>query len=172
MTPGVLTAEKAVADYFEKVVATIPDVPAKIISNWVSGELFGMLNQNGSAIDDQRVAPEQLAELIRLAVRGEINNNTAKNVLAEMFQSGKTAGDIVAMHGLRQISEEGPIASLVSQILANNPEQVAAFLDGKTTVSKWFFGQVMRAAKGQANPHVLQSELEHQLDQIKKSKSN
>ena len=169
---GVLTAEKAVADYFEKVAAAVPGVPAKIVSNWVSGELFSLLNQKGSAIDDQPVSPEALAELIRLTVSGEINNNTAKNVLSEMFLSRKPAGEIVALRGLRQISDAGPIAGLIREILANNPEQVAAYLDGKTSVSKWFFGQVMRAAQGQANPQTLQRELNRQLDLLEKSKSD
>ncbi len=167
---AVLIAEKGVADYFEKVTAAVPEVSGKVISNWVSGELFSLLNQSGEAIEDLRVPPEELAALIRMAVNGEINNTTAKTVLAEMFQKGETAGSIVAARGLRQISDIGSIAGLISRVLAKHPEQVAAFLDGKTAVSNWFFGQVMREAKGQANPQVLQGELDRQLEQIKNQK--
>jgi aspartyl-tRNA(Asn)/glutamyl-tRNA(Gln) amidotransferase subunit B len=169
---GVLTAERNVADYFEKVVTAVPEAPGKIVSNWVSGELFSLLNQSGRDIDGQPVSPEELAALIHSVLQEEINNNTAKNVLAEMFQSGKTVYDVIQERGLRQISDADSIERLISEVLAGYPDQVAAYQDGKTGVSNWLFGQAMRAAKGQANPQVLQSELNRQLELLKRSKSD
>ena len=98
-----------------------------------------------------------------MVARGEINQNTGKTVLAEMFQSGKTAAEIVAQRGLRQVSDAQVISGLVAGVLAENPQQVASYLQGKETVSRWLFGQVMRLAKGQANPQVVQQELDRQL---------
>ncbi len=164
---GVLTAEKAVSEYFEKAAAAFPQVAVKLVSNWVSGELFSLLNQSGTSIADQPIPPEELAALVQMTVRGEINKDTAKNVLAEMFQTGKMAADIVSASGLHQISDASSIANLISGVLEKYPEQVSAYLNGKTSLSNWLFGQVMRSAERQANPQMLQAELERQLEQLK-----
>ncbi len=169
---AVLTSEKGIADYFETVALAIPDVSGKVISNWISGELFSLLNQSGKSIESMRLPPEELAALILMVENGEINLPTAKSVLAEMFQQGATAGEIVVRRGLRQISDHESLASLVKKVLAKHPQQVAAYLDGKTAVSNWFFGMVMREAKGMANPQVLHAELDRQLRQLKKPKSH
>jgi aspartyl-tRNA(Asn)/glutamyl-tRNA(Gln) amidotransferase subunit B len=158
---AVLVAEKAVADYFEAVVAA--GIPAKQAANWVSGDLFALLNQNNLGIEECPITASALASLLKMVVGGEINNNTAKTVLAEMFASGKPAEQIVSEKGLRQVSDSGFIADLVRQVLAESPNELASYRAGKDTLSKWFFGQVMRAAKGKANPQVIQTELERQL---------
>ncbi len=160
---GVLTVEPAVAEYFEQTAQAARDAPPKVVANWITGDLFGLLNQAGLDIEAGRVSPQALADLIAMLLHGEINQNTAKTVLAEMFTTGKTAQQVVAERGLRQISDEGQIAELVQRVLQENREQVNAYLSGKETLAKWLFGQVMRAARGQANPQVLQSELDRQL---------
>lgn len=166
---GVLVAEKAVADYFEQAVASLAGrtAPAratpKMLANWISSDLFGLLNQAGTSIEQARVTPQGLAGLVELVARGEINQTTAKSVLSEMFATGKDAETIVRERGLLQISDSQAIARLVEQVLAENPAQVADYLAGKHTLSRWLFGQVMRAAEGRANPRVLQEELDRQL---------
>jgi aspartyl-tRNA(Asn)/glutamyl-tRNA(Gln) amidotransferase subunit B len=110
-----------------------------------------------------KVRPEALAELVGLVAAGEINQSTGKAVLSEMFQSGKSATEIVAARGLKQVSDESLLANLVKQVLEENPEQVASFKAGKETVANWLFGQVMRKAAGKANPQVVRAELERQL---------
>jgi len=172
---SVLVAEKAVADYFEETVAAVgrmskeaPERPsAKMISNWISGELFSLLNQAGASIEDARVGPEALAELLMMVANGDINQNTAKNVLAEMFTTGKTGDLIVADRALRQISDAEAISEMVEQVLEENPNQVAEYLGGKETIANWLFGQVMRATKGKANPQVVEQELNRKLEQLK-----
>ncbi len=166
-----LANEKAVADYFEAASSAANagnsgrgEIPPKIVSNWITGEIFGWLNQTGKNFEDVRVPPEGLVDLLRLAGR-EINLNTAKAVLSEMLNTGKTAGQIVKERGLQQISDAGFIAGLVQQVLQSHPQELASYLGGKETLSGWFFGQVMRAAKGQANPQVLRAELDRQLSQ-------
>ena len=165
---GVLTVEPAVADYFEQVLRLAPEAAPKVVANWITGELFGLLNQADAGIEDNRVSAAGLADLLRRVAQGEINQNTAKTVLAEMFASGRTAEAIIAERGLKQVSDSGLIAGLVQQVLADNPNEVAAYLAGKETLAKWLFGQVMRSARGQANPQVLQQELDRQLSRLKK----
>jgi aspartyl-tRNA(Asn)/glutamyl-tRNA(Gln) amidotransferase subunit B len=92
-----------------------------------------------------------------------INQSTGKTVLAEMFQSGKSATEIVEARGLKQVSDEGLISGLVKQTLDENAEAVASFKTGKETIVNWLFGQVMRKAAGKANPQVVRAELERQL---------
>jgi aspartyl-tRNA(Asn)/glutamyl-tRNA(Gln) amidotransferase subunit B len=165
---GVLVAEQAVADYFEQVVKDTPGISPKVVTNWVSGELFGLLNQSGISIDSSKIPPAELAKLVQMVTGGEINSTTAKAVLAEMFVTGVSVEAIVSQGGLRQISDTDSIAPLVSQVLAENPEQVTAYLEGKDTLLRWLIGQVMRAARGQANPQVVQKELERKLAEIKR----
>jgi aspartyl-tRNA(Asn)/glutamyl-tRNA(Gln) amidotransferase subunit B len=162
----VLTAEPAVADYFERTLQAIPEAAPKQVANWITGDLFGLLNQAGQSIEQVRILSEELAALIGLLLSGEINQTTAKVVLAEMFASGRPPQDIVAERGLGQVSDAAQIAALVAQALAENPDQVAAYRAGKIALAKWFFGQVMRLARGQANPQVVQKELERQLGDI------
>ncbi len=158
----VLVAERAVADYFEAVVAA-SGVSPKMAANWITGELFSLLNQAGDDLESPRISPQGLAELLELVAAGEINQNTAKLVLAEMYQSKKTAQEIVLERGLRQVSDADLISALVRQVLEQHPAQVQSYLSGKQSVAGWLFGQVMRAAGGQANPQVVQRELTRQL---------
>ncbi len=158
-----LVSERALADYFEAVAAAAPGVAPQVAANWVTGELFGLMNQAGVGIEAVPVAPAALAEVIALVESGEINQNTGKSVLAEVFASGRPAQEIIATGGLQQISDAAAIAALVEQVLQAHPEELAEYLGGKSAISNWLFGQVMRAAGGQANPGVLQRELERQL---------
>jgi aspartyl-tRNA(Asn)/glutamyl-tRNA(Gln) amidotransferase subunit B len=165
---GVLTEDLPVADYFEQAVQSAPEVPPKLIANWISGDLFGLLNQAGLGIDQAKVQPQGLAALARMVVQGEINQTSAKGVLAEMFASGQPPEMIVAERGLGQISDEAYLSRLVDQVLSENPAELALYLDGKETVRGWLFGQVMRLAQGRANPGKLQSLLDHKLRELKK----
>jgi aspartyl-tRNA(Asn)/glutamyl-tRNA(Gln) amidotransferase subunit B len=165
---GVLTNEPAVAAYFEVTVQAVPELAPKVVANWIGGDLFGLLNQAAVGIEAARIPPAELAALLRMLAGGEINQNTAKMVLAEMFAGGESAEAIVIRRGLRQISDSEAIAELVRGVLDEHPNEVQAYLGGKETLAKWLFGQVMRAAGGQANPQVLQGELERQLSELRK----
>jgi len=160
---GVLTAERAVADYFEAAAASQPGVPPKQIANWISGELFSLLNAKGAGIEDSSIPPSELAQLVRMTALGEINGVTAKAVLAEMFATGADPSEIVRQRGLLQISDTGQIGEWAAAVIAEHPAEVAAYRSGKDTILRWLFGQVMRRAGGQANPQLVQQELERQL---------
>jgi len=164
---SVLIDEQAVADYFESVIAALPGVHPKTVSNWITGDLFGLMNRANVEINGVRISPRALAGLIDLIQKGEINQKTAKRVLSEMFDSGRPARDIVDAQDLGQISDTTTISELVKEVLAKNPEQVATYQNGKETLSQWFYGQVMRAARGKANPQVVQAELDRQLEALK-----
>jgi len=164
---GQLTADQAVADYFERVLAGANNIPPKQVANWMLGELFGILNQRGSGLESLPVPPEALAELLAVLAQGEINTTTAKVVLAEMAHSGQRAAEIIRARGLRLVSDTGSIAALVSRVLDEHPNEVAGFLAGKQTLAQWFFGQVMKLAGGQADPQVVRAELERQLQMLK-----
>jgi aspartyl-tRNA(Asn)/glutamyl-tRNA(Gln) amidotransferase subunit B len=167
---GLLAGQLAVADYFEAAVRAARGIPPKVITNWVAGELFALMKQNDISIEQVRVSPDALADLARRVEAGEINLLTGKAVLAEMSASGQGAAEIIAARGLEQVSDHGLIAGLVAQVLAENPQEVASYLNGKESLAQWFFGQVMRVAQGKANPQVLRSELDKQLAGMKKSK--
>jgi len=159
----ILVSDLMVADYFEAAVLAAPQVPAPKIANWITGEVFAWLNQNATGFDTLKISPAALAELAEMTQAGQINLTTAKAVLVEMLSTGRGARQITEEKGLLQISDNSKIANLVSQVLSDHPQELASYLGGKETLSNWFFGQVMRAAGGQANPAILRSELERQL---------
>lgn len=163
----VLTIEPAVAAYFEQAIQSAPTVQPKALANWISGDLFALLNQSDESIESRRIPPPALAALVEMVVKGVLNQTTARQVLAEMYHSGKSPQEIVRERGLQQISDGQRIEGWVSQVLQEHPEQVASYLAGKETISRWLFGQVMRLGSGQANPQVVEQELNRQLTELK-----
>ncbi|MBC8504826.1 MAG: Asp-tRNA(Asn)/Glu-tRNA(Gln) amidotransferase subunit GatB [Anaerolineales bacterium] len=159
----ILVAEQGVADFFEEVVEISDGVNPKLAANWVTGELFGLMNQVGVSLDQLRVSPQHFSGLLKMLEEESINTPTAKTVLAKMFESGQSAEAIVESKGLSQISDADQLAQMVSQVLDGNPDQVAKYFDGKESLANWFFGQVMRVTKGKANPQVVKDELAKQL---------
>ncbi|MCS7220145.1 MAG: Asp-tRNA(Asn)/Glu-tRNA(Gln) amidotransferase subunit GatB [Anaerolineae bacterium] len=161
---NLLTDERTVADFFEAAVQAYPGEP-RAMANWIMGELFRLLNAAGIEITASQVTPAALAELQTLVDQGVINLNTAKRVLNTMFQTGQTAATIVQAEGLAQVSDQEALAAVITQVLAEHPEEVARYRAGKTTVLSWLMGQVMRATRGQANPQVVRRLLQQALDQ-------
>ncbi|MFZ0544541.1 MAG: Asp-tRNA(Asn)/Glu-tRNA(Gln) amidotransferase subunit GatB [Candidatus Promineifilaceae bacterium] len=163
----VLVDERAVAEWFDAAVAAGGD--PKAVSNWLINVLFSLMNEHKQVITEIKVTPKSLVALLALVDKAVINNNTAKDVLAEMFQSGKTAENIVEARGLAQISDESLLEEAIAKILSDNPEQVATYLGGKEGLRGWFVGQVMRATRGKANPAVVNQLLDEQLERLRTS---
>ncbi len=159
----ILVEDRAAAAYFEQAVQAAPDGSPSTIANWITGELFGWLNQNGASFEQLKVTPPALAGLLRSLSKGEVNQPTAKAILSEMLSTGQSAPSIIVARGLVQISDASHIAGLVRQVLDASPQELASYRAGKETLANWFFGQVMKVARGQANPQVLRAELERQL---------
>lgn len=165
----VLTAERAVADYFEAVVAAAPQVSPTTAANWIAGELYALMNAAGIEIAAVKASPANVGALLALLEDQVINQQSAKTVLGEMFASGQSPQEIVKTRGLGQISDRDHIAGLVAQALEANPQEVQSYQAGKLNLANWFFGQIMRAARGQANTQVIREELERQLASLLES---
>ena len=161
---GVLVDERPIAEWFETAVSSGGD--PKTVSNWLINVLFSLMNEHKQSIADIKVTPASLVGLIKLVDKAVINNNTAKEVLAEMFKTGRAADEIVEASGLAQISDESFLEETIAKILADNPGQVATYLGGKEGLRGWFVGQAMRATRGKANPAVVNQLLDQQLNRL------
>jgi aspartyl-tRNA(Asn)/glutamyl-tRNA(Gln) amidotransferase subunit B len=148
-----LASEKSLADYFEEVVS-LSKSPAKAIYNWIAGEFLRHVNDLVPNLDHLPIQPAHLAQLVDLVTDKTINDNIAKEVLAEIFKSGESPEAVVKEKNLGQISDQGILEQVVSQVLYDNPKEVASYLAGKETVFQWLMGQVARTTKGKANPQV------------------
>lgn len=157
----ILTAVKSVADYFEQTVANGAD--AKLSANWITGDLMGYLNSNGISIEQAKVHPKQLTELITLIQKGTISNKIAKTVFKEMLETGKEPTKIVEEKGLVQISDEGQIREEVRKVVAANPQSIEDFRNGKDRALGFLVGQVMKATKGKANPQLVNQMIREEL---------
>jgi len=145
-----LTHSRATAEFFESAVRA--GAPPKAVSNWMMGELARLLNESGRDIAAAPVTARQLAGLISLVDKGTISGAIAKTVFEKMFTSGREPEAIVASEGLTQIDDESQIVSLIEQVVSSNADAVAGYRAGKTATFGFLVGQVMKAAKGKANP--------------------
>jgi aspartyl-tRNA(Asn)/glutamyl-tRNA(Gln) amidotransferase subunit B len=159
---GVLTQSVALADYFEQVAAAAGN--AKSASNWVMGEVLRTLNERGQTIDDVPLAAQALAQLIGLIDKGTISNSTAKDVFAQMYDSGRSAEEIVTTDGLAQIGDESALLSIVRDVLGRHEDAVAQYRAGKRATFGFFVGQVMKASDGKGNPKLINALLRGELD--------
>jgi aspartyl-tRNA(Asn)/glutamyl-tRNA(Gln) amidotransferase subunit B len=150
---GVLTATRELGDYFEAVLRA--GAPAKAAASWISVELLRRLKDAGKEISDCRVAPVELAGLLKKVEAGEITAASGKKVLGEMFETGKTAAEIIASEGLAQISDAGAIEKIAREVVSKNQANVEKFRAGNEGVFKFFVGQVMKETRGQANPQIV-----------------
>ena len=157
---GVLVAERATAEYFEKVAA---GRDAKQAANWVITELFGALNKAGKGIEDCPIRPEQLGRLIDLLNEKVLSGRLAKDVFAIMFETGEDPERIVEERGLEQVTDTSAIEPIVEKVIADNPGQVATYRKNPKVIG-WFVGQVMKATKGKANPQMVQELLKRKLE--------
>jgi aspartyl-tRNA(Asn)/glutamyl-tRNA(Gln) amidotransferase subunit B len=159
---GVLVAELETADFYEAILAGKRD--PKLAANWLIGEFFGALNKSSLALSEAPVQAAGLGELIDLISDGTLSGRIAKDVFEAMWESGKAAGTIVEEKGLKQISDSGALETIVDEIIAANPEQLAQAKAGNQKVLGWFVGQVMKATKGQANPGMVNKILREKID--------
>jgi len=158
---SVLVADAANAAYFEAVAK---GRDGKLAANWVISELFGRLNKAGKDVTGSPVSAASLGGLIDLVADQTISGRTAKEVFDEMFETGKSAAEIVTAKGLTQITDRGAIEAAVAKVIADNPGQVAKYKAGKEGVVGWFVGQVMKATGGKANPRMVNELLRKELE--------
>lgn len=160
-----LTMDRATSDYFEKLVAALPEGQAKLGANWILGEVAATLNREERGITDCPISPEQLGALIRRIIDGTISNKIARDVFAAMW-AGEHDGNpdaIIEARGLKQISDVGAIAAMVDEVIAAHPAIVEEYRAGKQKAFNSLVGQVMKAAKGKANPQQVNELLKQKL---------
>ena len=158
---GVLSAERPLAEYFEALVA-LHDNP-KACSNWVMSEVLGALKDKGIAIADCPVTPSLLAGILKRIDDKTISGKIAKTVFEEVWNSGKSADQVIEEKGLKQVTDSGAIEAIVDEVIAANPGQVAEYRAGKEKLMGFFVGQVMKASKGKANPGLANQLLKKKL---------
>ena len=158
---SVLVAERETADYFETVAE---GRDSKLAANWVMSELFGSLNKAELSLSESPVSAPSLGGLIDLIADGTISGRIAKDVFADMFETGKPAADIVEEKGLKQVSDSGALEAAVAEVMGANPDRVADYRGGNQKLIGWFMGQIMKASGGKANPQMVNQLLREKLD--------
>ena len=159
---AVLTEERETAAFYEKAAE---GQDKKLVANWMSVELFGALNKAGKSLADSPVAPEQLGGLVSLISDGTISGRIAKDVFADMIETGRDASVIIEEKGLKQVSDTGAIEAMIDKVLAENQDKVDEYRSGKDKLFGFFVGQTMKASGGQANPAMVNQLLKAKLDQ-------
>jgi aspartyl-tRNA(Asn)/glutamyl-tRNA(Gln) amidotransferase subunit B len=157
-----LTADRALADYYEAAVEASAG-NARGTANWIRSELLRELENAGLSADKSPLPAAELGALVRIIDEGKISGKQGKDVLVEMFQTGKSASAIIEEKGLVQVSDTGEIDRVIDQVMAASPNQLEQYRSGKETLFGFFVGQVMKASKGKANPKVVNERLKEKL---------
>lgn len=161
-----LTMQRATADYFEAIAQQLPANQGKLAANWVLGELAAALNRDDLEITESPVSAAQIAKLIARIIDGTVSNKMAREVFAAMWEgdNDRDADAIIETRGLKQISDSGAIESLVNDVLSAHPAIVEEYRAGKDKAFNSLVGQVMKAARGKANPQQVTDMLRQKLD--------
>lgn len=157
-----MTQSPQILQFFDDTLRLHSD--AKAVSNWMMGDLSRLLNQNGMEIQDAKVKPALLADMLNLLDEGTISGKMAKTVFEEMFASGKDPQTIIKEKGLVQISDADALLPLIEEIVNNNPKVLQDYKNGKEKAFGFFIGQIMKMTRGQANPEIVNKLLKERLD--------
>jgi aspartyl-tRNA(Asn)/glutamyl-tRNA(Gln) amidotransferase subunit B len=164
----ILIQNKELSKYYEDVVnelETKNENSFKTASNWVQTEVLRILNENKLELHDLKLKPANLSELINYLNRKEINNNTAKEVLAEMYETDKSASEIIKAKNLIQVSDDDFINDIIKKILSENSSEVSRYKAGETKLTGFFVGKIMKESKGKANPQKVNELLIKNLEE-------
>jgi len=165
---GVLTSSKELADYYEECVKYHPE--SKMVSNWVMGEVLRELKERKIGIKNFKIAPTDLTDLLRLIDEGIISGKMAKEIFAEMTETGKSASEIISEKGLAQITDEEELSRIIEEVLTDNPKNVKMYRAGKEKLLGFFVGQVMKRTEGKANPKLVNEVLKAKLSENRDEK--
>ncbi len=164
-----LTAERAMADYYEAAVSASASADrmarAKAVANWVLGDVRRLLNTTGTSITASKLSAAGLAELLDLMDSGAISGKQAKDVLEKAFMTGASPREIVTSEGISQMSDTAELEAIVAEVIAANPKAVDDYRAGKASAVQFLMGQVMKRTKGRARPDVVTPLLQSKLDQ-------
>ncbi len=163
---AVLAENRDRAEYFEAVVAAgAGKISPRTVGNWMTGEIFRLLNESGLDVTAINITPQNFVRLMEMVEKGDINRLAGKDVLAEMWRTGADPDAIVEAKGLRQINDLSALDELVTRVLAENPDAVSAFKGGKEKIVGFLVGQVMRASRGKANPKIAEQRLRQKMSE-------
>ncbi len=178
---GVLTEERAVADFFEEALQQLykrtkggdTDAQAKMVSNFIMTEVMRVLNERSVSIDELPVGAERLAQLVYLRVQDKVNSNAAQEVFEAMLEEhDKSAGRIADERDLIQVSDQEAIEPVVEEVLDDHPDQVETYLGGKDGLLGFFIGQVMQRFDGSPDPQLVRSLLQEKLEARRETVEN
>jgi aspartyl-tRNA(Asn)/glutamyl-tRNA(Gln) amidotransferase subunit B len=166
---SVLIADKSVSDYFDTVIKSHKTLKesSKIVVNWLTSELFSLLNEKNIEINKSPITPENLGRLVRLIIEDIISGKIAKEVLVEMFNTKQDPEKIIEQKGLKQVTDTSEIEIIVDEVLKENRKMVDEYLSGKNKLLGFFVGQSMKKSKGKANPKILNQILKIKLSKKK-----
>jgi aspartyl-tRNA(Asn)/glutamyl-tRNA(Gln) amidotransferase subunit B len=156
-----LTAERALAEYFEEVARHYGD--AKKLANWFLGEFLRLSKEENAAVGSLRFTPAQFGALLTEVDKGTISANAGKEVFGELFRTGKDPSTIIQEKGLSQVSDTGAIEAVVDEVLARCAGEVENYRAGKKQVFGFLVGQAMKAMKGKGNPQLVNALLKKKL---------
>lgn len=157
----VLCENKEVADFFEKAAA---GHDAKKVANWMMSDFFAMLNKKHLEISQSPVSAENLGALVELISKEVISGKIAKDVFEIMSETGENPEKIVEEKGLKQVTDTSAIEAIIEKVIADNPDNVAAYKNGKTNLAGWFVGQTLKLSQGKANPQIVNKLVKEKLD--------
>ncbi len=158
---SVISEEKEIADFF---FAASKGQDGKLVSNWLTTELFGFLNKSNLSLKDSPITPAQLGQLVGFISDGTISGRIAKDVFVEMFNNGTDASIIIEQKGLKQNSNMKEIEKMIEKIIDQNEDKVVEYKNGKDKLFGYFVGQVMKESGGKANPKIVNQILKEKLN--------
>lgn len=158
----ILTSERKLSDYFEAAVKAYGADPKKV-SNWLMNDVLRMINDQGLNPAEMKLTPQSLAEIIKLVDAGTINISTGKSLLEKIESTGKTPAQIVSDEGLAKVNDDAAIRAFCEEVLAESPNEVAAYKGGKVALIGWFVGAVMKKSRGKADASLAKTILEDLL---------
>ncbi len=157
---AIICENKEVAEFFEKAAA---GHDGKKVANWLMGDFFAMLNRKNATVENSPVSAENLGRLVGLIESNVISGKVAKDVFEIMAETGENPEKIVEEKGLKQVTDTSAIEAVIDTVIANNPDNVAAYRNGKVALRGWFVGQIMKESKGKANPQMVNALLDKKL---------
>lgn len=157
---GVLTKEKNVADYFEKLISL--NINAKTAANWVTGQILAYINKNDITINELYMTPERLKVIIENLENNTISIKQAKEIFTKVLDEKKEPNNYISKENA-QISDKDTLVEIIDTILENNPKQIEDYKNGRTNLFDYFVGQVMKKTRGKANPVITKEILKEKL---------
>ena len=157
---NILVSEKEISDYYEEV---IKKCDKKLATNWITVELFALLNKKNLSISQSPVSARNLSKLIKMITSGKISGKIAKDVFVKMQVDDKDAEQIVEKEGLIQQSDPKELEKIITKVISNNKDKVEQYKSGKEKLFSFFVGQIMKASEGKANPQLVNEILRNKL---------